>query len=462
MDGLEVSEINLSDLERTGRVDAEFYQKGNLFVEKILNKWDRIAISECFNVSDGNHMSISDSFSSEGVPYYRGQDIYNLFIENSNPLYISQEAYDKPLMRRSYLKKGDVLISIVGTIGNSALVTSDRQATCSCKLAILRSNNKGIFPETMLIFIKTKYGQSQIQKFRRGAVQTGLLLEDFDQLFVPKFSNEIQNICKVFVDKAKSLMDESTTIYNEAEELLIETLGLKGFSPKNEVCSIKSFKDSFGKLGRIDAEYYQTNYEDYDNLLKKYYNGYGLIGDVCTIKDKNYIPDNKIEYSYIELANVGRQGNISNCAKIYGLDLPTRARRIVSTNDVIISSVEGSLEKCALITSDYNGYVCTNGFYVINCDCINSETLMILFKSKPIQTLMKRGCSGTILSAIGKEELIKIPLPIITSDIQQKIKNLVTKSNATRKRSEELLNKAIKIVEIAVEQGEEVALKMLI
>lgn len=138
MDGLEISEIKLSDLERTNRIDAEFYQKKNLFVERVLDKWDKKAFSKVFNVSDGNHMSISNDFCNEGVPYYRGQDIYNLFIENSSPLYISNEAYNKSTMRRSYLQKGDVLMSIVGAIiGNSALVTSDRDATCSCKLAIL-------------------------------------------------------------------------------------------------------------------------------------------------------------------------------------------------------------------------------------------------------------------------------------------------------------------------------------
>ena len=147
MDGLEISEIRLSDLERTTRIDAEFYQKKNLFIEQVLDKWDKSAFSKCFNVSDGNHMSISDDFCNEGVPYYRGQDIYNLFIENSNPLYISKGAYNKAAMRRSYLKKGDVLMSIVGAIiGNSALVTSDREATCSCKLAILRSCDESIMP----------------------------------------------------------------------------------------------------------------------------------------------------------------------------------------------------------------------------------------------------------------------------------------------------------------------------
>jgi len=462
MDGLEVSEIRLSDLERTSRIDAEFYQKKNLLVKQILNKWDKSAFSECFNVSDGNHMSISDEFCNEGVPYYRGQDIYNLFIENSSPLHISNEAYNKPTMRRSYLKKGDVLMSIVGAIiGNSALVTSGREATCSCKLAILRSYDESIMPETMLVFIKTKYGQNQIQKFKRGAAQTGLLLEDFEQLFIPKFSKKLQYICKKYVDKIKMLMDEAVQIYSEAEQLLIETLGLQDFNTQIERYAIKSFKTSFGDTGRLDAEFYQCEYDNYETVLKQYRCGYALVGDICTIKDVNYNPDDKTEYQYIELSNVGQQGDISECDRIYGIDLPTRARRKVFTNDVIISSVEGSLSKCALVTDDCDGYVCTNGFYVLNSDFINAETLMLLFKSEPVQALLKKGCSGTILSAIGKDELLKIPLPIIDIEIQNKIKSLIIESNVARKRGKNLLNKAIELVEIAIEQGENAVLKYM-
>lgn len=461
MDGLEITEIMSFALERTDRIDAEFYQKHNLLVEKVLNKRAKIAIKQCFHVSDGNHMSISDSFCDDGVPYYRGQDIYNLFIESSNPLYISREAYSKPVMRRSYLRRGDVLMSIVGAIiGNSALVTSDRYATCSCKLAILRSRENGILPETLLVFIKTKYGQSQIQKFKRGAAQTGLLLEDFDQLFIPQFSELLQLRIRGILNEIRELFERSEKLMREAEKILEKELGMNKGVLEKENYSIKLFSVSVGQSNRIDAEYYYPEYENYEKLLKQYHNGYGLIGDICIIKDKNYNPDDKTEYSYIELSNVGQQGNVSGCKKMYGTDLPTRARRRVSTNDVILSSIEGSLSKCALITSECDGYLCTNGFYVVNCDCINPETLMMLFKSKPIQALLKKGCSGTILSAIGKEELLKIPLPLVVATVQNKIKYLVEESNRERQQGKLLLDNAIEIAETAIEQGESEALKI--
>jgi restriction endonuclease S subunit len=60
--------------------------------------------------------------------------------------------------------ENDILLSIVGTIGKIAIVTTNDKATCSCKLAILRPKNS-ISSELLSIFLISKYGQNQIQKF---------------------------------------------------------------------------------------------------------------------------------------------------------------------------------------------------------------------------------------------------------------------------------------------------------
>ena len=144
-----------------------------------------------------------------------------------------------------------------------------------------------------------------------------------------------------------------------------------------------------------------------------------------------------------------------------GSELPTRARRIVHTGQVIISSIEGSLQSCALVTPEYDGALCSTGFYVVDSDVYNSETLLMLFKSPMIQSLMKRGCSGTILSSISENELRKIPLPYIDSQTQQTISEHVRKSFALRKESERLISLAVKSVETAIESDEHSAMKLI-
>lgn len=136
------------------------------------------------------------------------------------------------------------------------------------------------------------------------------------------------------------------------------------------------------------------------------------------------------------------------------LDSVQQARRLVKRGNVIVPSVEGSLESCAIITESYDNALCSTGFYVIDSEYYNSETLLVLLKSKPIQMLLKRGCSGTILTNITKEEFLDIPLPDVSVEIQKVIKEKVAIAYELRDKCKELLESAKSAVEKAIERDE--------
>ena len=83
MDGLECKEVCKSELERTLRIDSEFYSKNYVEIYNMLSSLAHKPLTAYVDVSDGNHMGISEHFSDEGIPYYRGQDAGAFFIENS-------------------------------------------------------------------------------------------------------------------------------------------------------------------------------------------------------------------------------------------------------------------------------------------------------------------------------------------------------------------------------------------
>ena len=223
LEGLEISILNNHELERTLRIDSEFYSKGNLQIDKRLKALKANNLTNYAIISDGNHMSISDSFTEMGIPYYRGGDIYNMFIEQCpSPLYIPRTVFNMKMMQRSHLKKGDILMSIVGAIiGNLSLVSTDNDATCSCKLAIIRPY-ANLSPEYIMTFLKSQMGQSQIQRYRRGSGQTGFILEDFDQLLIPELNDKINLFLKDLLNKAKQSFVIGVEKYNKAITLLHE------------------------------------------------------------------------------------------------------------------------------------------------------------------------------------------------------------------------------------------------
>ena len=226
------------------------------------------------------------------------------------------------------------------------------------------------------------------------------------------------------------------------------------------ICSYKRFSDFFDS-GRLDAEYYHSKYDEIIDKIAQYPYGYDKIGKLYILRDKNFLPDDNTRYKYIELSDIGINGEISGCTYEYGSNLPSRARRIVHTGDIIISSIEGSLQSCAIITEEYDGALCSTGFYVLSPRRINSETSLVLFKSPAIQALLKRACTGTILTAMNKDEFTTISLPIINIDTQNKITDIVQQSTALRKESHRLLNLTKAAVEVAIEQGETAAMEFI-
>jgi len=81
-------------------------------------------------------------------------------------------------------------------------------------------------------------------------------------LQVPFASAEFEARIENFIHQSEQTKEKSSLIYSQAENLLLDALGMADFSPSNENINIKSFKDSFVSTGRLDAEYYQPKYEE--------------------------------------------------------------------------------------------------------------------------------------------------------------------------------------------------------
>ena len=293
------------------------------------------------------------------------------------------------------------------------------------------------------------------------AIKLILVPLNFRQIRIPKFSSALNYQINKETFKSFKVLQKSKDLYKHAEIILLNSLGLNNFRSTQANVSVKYLKDSFIRTGRLDAEYYQLKYEDYHNAIFSYPNGWKRLSEVCNLGDSNFTIHDEATYQYIELSNIDKFGCVTGNLLAKGKELPSRARQKVQENDVLISSIEGSLSSCAIVQKKFSNSLCSTGFYVINSDKINSETLLILFKSSLIQNILKQNCSGTILTAINKSEFLNIPLPIIDAKTQIQITRILKKSFALKAESQGLLKFANHVVEIAIEQGEAAAMKLL-
>mgnify|MGYP004649195253 FL=1 len=451
MDGLDIIECKFSGVIQATdyfRLEADYFTAQNLQGNNIDS-----AVKYINRVQYGTSEFLNKE--KNGYPILRLNEFETYFIKEPAKYcdIISQQQFED-----LKLHKGDVLVC--RTNGNPDLVGRAAVIMEECDYAfasyLFRVNvSDEITPEYFVAYLQSKYGRLEIDKNSMKGNQTNFSPAKLKDIKLPIFS---RGFCEKITYKFKNsyeLLKISKYYYYKADKLLKDKF-CNELNLKKSI-SIKTLSDSFNISGRLDAEYYQPKYEE----IEKQICTTNTVCSSCNIFDKNFMPEDEEIYQYIELANVNLMGEISTPDKICGKDLPSRARRLVKTGQVIISSIEGSLQSCALITEEFNNAVCSTGFYVLDSEEYNPETLLVLFKSEPIQALLKKRCSGTILTAISKDELEKMPLPELDEITQKEIAEKVQESFRLRKKSKKLLDAAVKAVEIAIETDEKTALAWL-
>ena len=461
LEGLEISILNNHELERTLRIDSEFYSKGNLKLDRKLKSFDSNRLTNYSIISDGNHMSISDSFVESGIPYYRGGDIYNMFIEQSpNPFYIPRSVFDMNTMQRSHLKKGDILMSIVGAIiGNLSLVTTDNDATCSCKLAIIRPY-ANLTPEYIMTFLRSQIGQSQIQRYRRGSGQTGFILEDFGQILVPELTEVIMEFVKRCVLKAQQVYTLGSIRYQNALDRLYGQLKLQNLQLDKSNIKVLNIKKSFLDSGRLDAEYYHPKYDILFEQLSQI--KCKRLGNLITLQ-KSIEPGSDFYQSegvpFVRVADLTKFGVTK--PSIY-LDEEIFKDVIRPKKDTILMSKDGSIGIAYKVEKDEDFITSSAILHLqITDDNILPDYLTLILNSKVVQMQAERDAGGSIIQHWKPSEISNVVIPILPMEKQLEISQLVQESFRLRNESKRLLGVAKTAVEIAISESEGKALNYL-
>ncbi len=157
-----------------------------------------------FDISDGNYSSKyprADEFKQTGVPFIRANNIKNLTVIDHDMRFISKEKHSE--ITKGHLKKGDVLITNRGEIGNLAIVPDTHEGS-NINAQIVRINTGGSLVENLYFayFLQKKEVQQRFQDLQTGSalkqlpVNRLLTLTVFfpskeEQLEISKFMSDI-------------------------------------------------------------------------------------------------------------------------------------------------------------------------------------------------------------------------------------------------------------------------------
>jgi restriction endonuclease S subunit len=468
LEGLEMTEISKSNLEFSGRIDSEYYRKNLLSYEQQITSKKFVRLDKIANFLIGPFGSSfdTDNYVDNGeYRYVRGQDVKPFILKDGDNKYVPPEDYSRLI--KYALNERDILISVVGTLGNACIVQKkDLPAIFSCKSTVIRTS--GINPVFLLTYLNCKYGRELLIRKERGAIQKGLNLDDLKTILIPEYSKDFQTKIEQTFYKAQDLLIESKNQYQQAEAILLETLGLKEFEPSADPLNVKTFKESFLSTGRLDAEYYQKKYEEVVNHItaKKY----DRLVNIAFIK-KSIEPGSDV-YSdeglpFLRVSDYNKFGVNEPEKKLNGRfckENEELIKKLRPKKETILFSKDGSVGAAYMLRKDAD--FITSGailhLKVKRKEQVIPEYLTLVLNSKLVQMQAERDAGGSIILHWRVGEIENVAVPIIEYTKQQEIAALVEESFRLKKQSEQLLETAKRAVEIAIEENEENAMKKLI
>ncbi|MCC4104242.1 restriction endonuclease subunit S [Serratia ureilytica] len=184
-------------------------------------EWEKLG-NICSKLTDGSHNPPKDNGS--GYPMLSSQNIQNGLIDFDNPSrYVCEDDFIKE-NGRTLVKKDDILLTIVGSLGRSAVVNDNTKFSLQRSVAVLTT---GLHSSYLSDYFKSMTAQLYFIENGKGTAQKGIYLGQLSQMLVPVPSLTEQ---KRIVYKIQELMylsdqlEQQSLTSLDAHQQLVETL----------------------------------------------------------------------------------------------------------------------------------------------------------------------------------------------------------------------------------------------
>ncbi|SIQ42282.1 restriction endonuclease subunit S [Halanaerobium kushneri] len=182
-------------------------------------KWEKLG-NICFKITDGSH-NPPKGISGEGYEMLSATNILNDKIDFKKPSRIIKEKDFKKEHKRTQIEKGDLLLTIVGTLGRSLVVDTDKLFTVQRSVAVLKT---GINVHYLRYVMLSPYIKQTMEEEAKGTAQKGIYLGQLANLLIPIPSlSEQERIVKT-VDALMEMIDKLKRKL-EKRDYIIERLG---------------------------------------------------------------------------------------------------------------------------------------------------------------------------------------------------------------------------------------------
>jgi type I restriction enzyme, S subunit len=371
--------------------------------------WSVSPLSAVADVRDGTHES--PQYHPTGVPFVTSKNIVDGQLDLNDVSFISKDDA-RDFNQRSRVDKGDILMSMIGTIGDVVIVDFD-PGFCIKNVALIKPTD--VLGEYLVQFLGSPGFQKRLANQLDGGIQKFISLGKLRRVSIPlpplpeqRAIAEVLSDVDALIAALDTLIAKKRAIKQGAmQALLTGKTRLPGFSGEWHEVSLKDIAD-------IDVESLSSN------------------------------TDREYSFNYISLEDVDR-GILRGSTKMLFADAPSRARRIVRQNDILVSTVRPNLKSHLYVTDAVSDTVCSTGFSVVRCKLDIAEPAFVFYQlfsdqtDQQIQALLVGSNYPAINSGDVRKLLLGLPplpeqraIAAVLSDMDAEIDALVRRRDKTK------------------------------
>lgn len=435
-------------LANDNRFEGKYYLNDNSFLSMIIEsrfpkEQNLGSMADVFNPPVFKRQFCNKT--NRAVQYFQSSDV-QIASESSSTFVFRGQSEGLHLL----VKRGDILITGFGTIGNTRVVSKYQDGVCFANNVCRVVSNGKVKAGYIYSFLSSKYGKAQLNKNASGSVVRYIEAPGIKKTIVPILSEELQNLVEELINESVLKREEANRAINQAHSIIESAINLCKSEKHSRNVSARTIRAS--QLHRFEANYYISSGDFYDNQIKSSFQWKSL-GELSSriwrpdIFKRMYVT-NGIPF----LSSSDILLRIPQSDKQLSRKTPDYQDFLIGEKWILVPR-SGTIGEVAYATSQHaQKLVSEHVIRIISNDILSSGYVFAFLSSSIGKALIQRPIFGSVIQHIEPPLLETIPIPILPKDDMEKIEQLAESYRLSWGKAAEKELAAISLVETEIEK----------
>jgi len=368
----------------------------------------------------------TEQYAEDGIRFLRIQNIVPCGIDLSDIKYITEQVHQGELAR-SQLQAGDVLMTITGRIGTTAVVEQKYlPANINQHIVRIRLRTEEVRPEFLACFLNSNIGNALANRGVTGTTRIALDYHAIRQIGIPVPPKDVQAVLVKDLQAARKARDaklaQADAMLGGIDELVLAELGLSKPAADDRLAYAVRLN---GITARLNPEYYHPERVLSVRAIEQ---AKGTLRAARLEEIADFMRD-VVKVSegdrYLGLASIE-----PNTGELTGEDETAKGLAFTfRKDDVLFSRLRPYLNKVRRAEEPGK---CSTEFHVIRIKkgltyAVLPEYLACVLRSSPILAQTRRMMTGNTHPRLANADVVNLVVPIPDETVQKRIVDEVAK-----------------------------------